>query len=209
MAWAERQPERTVRQGVISGWWDSDPEAAERFALSHLDNFEDGKLAGIIASRIATQDGRRAADWINNLPAEARGLAIIDVAMPWAYRAPREASDWAMTLPPEERATALAAIASQWARNDPAAAGEWLASLNGPGRDQAIATYTNAIARMDPATALSWTATMAVGPMRDNAMEQVIGIWTSHDPRAAREWIERSALTSEQKAKLLTVPPRG
>jgi hypothetical protein len=210
MAWAEHQSNsRSARQGAIAGWWAKDPAGAEAYALAHLGNFEDSKLAGIIANRMAVQDPKRAADWLKKLPEEARTLATIHVAVPWGHRAPKEASEWAMTLPPEQRTEALGAIASQWARKDPEAAGQWLSSLKGASRDQAIAAYADAVAATDAPTALKWTAMMSDPVMRDTVTEQVVGIWKSRDPQAARDWIERSGFTEEQKTHLLNARSGG
>ncbi len=54
--WASKQPNPNgVMQGVMAGWWEKDPEAAAAYAQQHLATFEEQKLAGIVANRMAAR----------------------------------------------------------------------------------------------------------------------------------------------------------
>lgn len=208
MSWARAQSDASSAvQGALGGWWEKDPEAAAAYAKQHVDSFEDQKLAGIVSSRMAVQDPQRAAEWVSQLPPEARQSAEMGVAFAWALHDPRAASNWAMALPDNERREVLGPVAGQWSMSDPQAAGQWLSSLEGPGRDEAVGTYSSAIAALDPTSALSSAATMNNGRMRDDVMRQVISNWYGRNPDAARNWLGQSNLSAEEKARLLPGPP--
>ncbi len=205
--WARKQSDTGVIQGAIGGWWEKDPGAAAVYAQQHLGTFEEQKLAEIVASRMATQDPKRAAAWVAQLPSDARVSAEMGVAFAWARRDPQAASEWATGLLPEERKHVLGPVAAQWSLSDPQAAGRWLSSLEGPGRDEAVGTYSGAIAGVDPQAAVSWASTMSDGRMRNDTLQRILSGWYNRDPQSAKNWLAQSNLSADEKSRFLKIPP--
>jgi hypothetical protein len=195
---------RVAMQGIVSGWLQKDPQAAQDYCASHVDNLAGQQSASIVANRMAATDPERAAKWASQLPNEnARQMSELTVAGGWAANDPRNAAQWAASLPADDQEGALSAIASVWAESDPQAAGEWLNTLSGSGRDAAVASYASALAPVDPATALAWALSASNSSIREEVASRIANDWLMRDPSAARTWIQQSTLSDVDKAQLL------
>ena len=210
LAWAQAQTDRRDRgisvSGVISGWWENDPRAAEDYVTSHLDDVGLGAVMRI-TSQLFEQDPQRAREWASRLPtAEARRNANTFIVSQMADNDPKAASEWAANLPEDVRSRTLGGAIAKWARNDPQAAGQWINGLNGAVRDEAIATYSTMIAPNDAAAALGWAVTVADQKIRTESVERILNGWLRRSPSEARTWIQNSVLPEPEKARLLALP---
>ncbi len=210
LSWAREQAskgERFATSGAITGWWKNDPAAAEAYVASHLATREDWQLASTLASNIFGEDPERAKEWVRQLPNEdARRQADIGLAIQWGFSDPAAATKWAATLPPGECQQTLAETVGLWAQQDLAAAAKWLGSYEGAGRDEAVDNFSLSIASKDPAGALTWAATISNPKTRAFAEQRLVSVWLKRDPAGARNWIQNSSLSAEEKSRLLALP---
>ena len=212
LAWAAGQGDgregKISMSGVIMGWWNTDPRAAEAYIVEHADTLGFQPLMQIVA-QLSRQDPERAKEWAKSLPtAETRRMAAINVAMQISNTDPKGASEWAATLPEDVRGRTLEGVMSRWARNDSRGAGEWLNGLNGAVRDEAVSAYSSIVGASDPATALTWATTVSDPTRRTAAVERVVAGWLRRNPNEAKTWIQNSQLPDEEKTKLLSIPVR-
>jgi len=191
-------------QGLISGWWQKDPAAAEAYARANSDTVVGQQAASMLANRMAVSNPEKAAAWAAQLSnPDARAMSELTISVAWAYRDPVAASRWVETLPPADGAAIAGTLSSSWARNDPAGAARWISSLNGEIRDSAIAGYTSVVAVTNPADALAWALSIGNEQMRTRTAIPLATGWLARQPEAARQWIEASDLSPAEKSRLL------
>ena len=212
LAWAAAQGDgregRISMSGVIAGWWETDPRAAEAYVVEHADTLGMQPVMQI-ASQIYKQDPQRAKDWANSLPTvETRRMAATNIAMQMSNSDPKAASEWAVTLPDEVRGRTLEGVISRWARNDSRAVGEWINRLDGAVRDEAVSAFSSALAARDPATALTWATTVSDPNRRNTTVDRLVTGWIRRSPGDAKAWIQNSALPDPEKTRLLSLPAR-
>jgi hypothetical protein len=212
LAWAAGQGDgregRISMSGVIMGWWNTDPRAAEAYVAEHAETAGFEPLMQIV-SQLSRQDPERAKEWAKSLPStETRRMATMSIAMQMANTDPKAASEWAMTLPEDVRGRTLSGVMARWARNDSRGAGEWLNGLNGPVRDDAVSAYSSSLGGNDPATALTWATTVSDPTKRSATVERLVTSWLRRNPADAKTWIQNSQLPDEEKTRLLSLPVR-
>jgi hypothetical protein len=212
LAWAAAQGDgreaRISMSGVIAGWWDADPRAAEAYVAEHADKLGIEPVMRI-ASQLYKQDPQRAKEWANTLPtAETRRMATTNIAMEMSNSDPKAAGEWAATLPDEVRSRTLESVISRWARNDSRAVGEWINGLNGAVRDEAVGAFSASLAVKDPATALTWATTVSDSTRRTATVDRLVSSWLRRNPNDAKAWIQNSTLPDTEKTRLLSLPSR-
>ena len=212
LAWAAAQGDgregRISMSGVITGWWEADPRAAEAYVVEHADTLGMPPLMQIV-SQMFRQDPERAKQFANSLPTvELRRTALSNLAMQMSFNDPKAAGQWAATLPEDVRGRALENVVLRWARNDSRAAGEWINGLNGAVRDEAVSAFSSSLGASDPAAALTWATTLSDPARRNTAVERVLTGWMRRSPNDAKAWIQNSALPDEEKTRLLSLPTR-
>lgn len=210
LAWALQasgDQKSLLLQSVIAGWWQTDSAAAQAWVSAHADTLTGQQAAGSLADRIAAQDPEAALRWAAQLPPEAQAHARTSVASGWARSDPEAAANWALDLPTDEREGTMQVITMVWALRDPDAAAQWIGSLDGEARDVAAGSYGSTVALKDPAAGLSWVVTISDRDKRNQIMGPIVNNWLQADPTAARAWIQNSALSPEEKARLLGPPP--
>jgi hypothetical protein len=212
LAWAQAQGDtrdaRSAISGVISGWWENDPRAAEAYVNSHLDTIGIGAAMNI-TSQLFRRDPQQAKDWASRLPTpEARRNADSYIAMQMANLDPKGASEWAASLPDDVRSQVLSGTISKWARTDRAAAEQWINNLNGTTRDEAIGAYSSTMGFHDPAAGLTWAASVSDPKIRSATVERIVRNWMRRSPGDATTWIQNSTLAESEKTRLLA-PPAG
>ena len=212
LAWAaalgEGREGRISMSGVIMGWWDTDPRAAEAYVAEHADKLGIQPVMQI-ASQLYKQDPQRAKEWANSLPtAETRRMATTNIAMQMSESDPKAAGEWAATLPDEVRGRTMEGVISRWARNDSAAVGEWINGLNGAVRDEAVSAFSSILASRDPATALTWATTVSDPTRRNTTVDRLVTSWMRRSPNDAKAWIQNSTLPDPEKIRLLALPAR-
>jgi hypothetical protein len=212
LAWAAAQGDgregKISMSGVITGWWDNDPRAAEAYVAEHLDTLGTSPVMQI-ASQIYRQDPQRAQDWANSLPTlDARRIATSSIAMQMASSDPKAATQWAATLPDDVRGRTLEGAISRWAQNDSRTVGEWINGLNGAVRDEAVSAFSSSLAASDPAAALTWATTVSDPTRRDATVDRLVTSWMRRSPTDAKTWIQNSVLPDQDKTRLLALPAR-
>jgi len=212
LAWAAAQGDgreaRIAMAGVIGGWWDADPRAAEAYVAEHADKLGIEPVMRI-ASQLYKQDPQRAKEWANSLStAEARRMANTNIAMEMSNSDPKAAGEFAATLPDDVRGRTLEGVISRWARNDSRAVGEWINGLNGAVRDEAVGTFSSVVAAKDPAAALTWAATVSDPTKRSTTVDRLVSGWMRRSPNDAKAWIQNSTLPDPEKTRLLALPAR-
>jgi hypothetical protein len=80
---------------------------------------------------------------------------------------------------------------------------QWISSLTGETRDSAIAGYSATVAPNDPANALSWALSISNDRLRNRAVMPIMTNWLARQPEVARQWIEKSDLSPDEKARIL------
>jgi hypothetical protein len=208
LEWIQKHgDEETVNattQGLISGWWQKDPSAAEAYVRANSATVVGQRAASILANRMASSQPEKAAAWAAQLTnPDARAMSELTVAAPWAATDPMAASKWVQTLPVENAAMVAGTVAGSWAQNDPAGALQWISSLTGETRNSAIAGYSATVSPNDPANALSWALSISNDHLRNRAVMPIVTNWLARQPEAARQWIEKSDLSPDEKARLL------
>ncbi|MDQ6807812.1 MAG: hypothetical protein M3Z64_00060 [Verrucomicrobiota bacterium] len=220
LAWAQQRdatsvyPSHFATSGAIAGWWQKDAAAAEAYVMNHLTTPSERQLASSLVSQIYNSDPKHATEWVNQLPdLETRRQADSMLAHQIGVGDPKGAAEWAVGLPEDVRSGALSSAMNLWAQNNPAAAAEWLGSLNGAARDQAVSGYTSGIANRDPANALNWATTISDARTRDSSVDRIVRMWMQRSPSDATAWVQQSALSDEQKKRLVptvvSAPPPG
>lgn len=209
MDWARQQEfqyRRAAMQGMINGWWQSDPNAATSYAAEQANiSFEGQQLAGLVATKIAENDPQKAASWVGSLPnPDARELAAVPLAVTWATKDPQSAGQWAASLPVDQAIAVVPPIAGVWSRSDPQGALGWINSMNGEVRDASIATYTAAVASTNPQSGMQWALGISDPSVRDQVAKKVAQSWLTQDPQTAASWIQSSGLSASDKARLLS-----
>jgi len=144
---------------------------------------------------------------LSQLPEGERGYGAEMFAGAWAEQMPDEAIGWAASMPAgEERARAKAGIASGWAANDAPAASAWVAAMSaGPERDRSAQALVAAMAEEYPREAWDWALSIDDGERRAQAAAYAVRTMGAQDFAMAREWLERSPFTPEEKALLQLV----
>jgi len=212
LAWANEQGDgreaRMTMAGVIGGWWDSDPHAAEAYVAKHADTLGNEPVMRIV-SQLYKQDPDRAKEWANTLSTvEARRMADANIVWQMSENDPKAAGEWAATLPDELRDRTLQIVISRWARNDSHAVGEWINGLNGAIRDEAVSAFSSTLAPSDPATALTWAASVSDPTRRSATVDRLVSGWLRRSPNDAKAWVQNSALPDQEKTRLLSLPGR-
>lgn len=195
---------------AVCGWWSKDHAAAEAYALAHLKDQSGRQLASHLANYIYSSDPERAKQWVMALPdAPARQQSANMLTMQMAWSDPKGASEWAVTLPSDVRDTSLRQAMHYWTASDPPSAGDWINGLSGAARDQAASAYATTLARRNPATAAEWAMSISDAKTRDSSLDRIASEWLRKNAPDATAWIQRSALSMEQKQRLLALAPKG
>ena len=138
-----------------------------------------------------------------------RVSALLTVASWWAEKYPAAAYEWAMKLPrlPEiyGRDEALKIVAEAWVKKDPVSASEWAMKLpEGNVRDNALTNVAMNWTVKDPVSASEW----AMKFPGEKFLPPLISQWAYNQPDNARNWIEQSSLSQDEKDKLLKNIPK-
>lgn len=210
LAWAQAQKDpqdqRIAMSGVIGGWWENDPRAAEDYVAAHLETLGPGSVMRL-TTLLYEQDPQRAREWASRLSTpEARRSADSYIAMQMAESDPKAATEWAATLPEDVRSRTLGSAMTRWARSDPQKAAEWINTLNGTVRDEAVTIFSSTIARDDPAAALTWAVSVSDQKSRNETVTRIVGSWLRRNPADAKTWIQNSTLPEQEKTRLLSLP---
>jgi hypothetical protein len=212
LAWAEQQGDgrdaRLARSAAITGWWHTDPRAAEAYVISHLDGLGPETIMSM-TRQLFNQDPQRAKEWVTEMPdGDARRSATSFIAVNLTRTDPKGATEWAASLPDDIRERALNGTINEWFRKDPDAAAQWVDGLVGKPRDEAISAYSLSLSSKSPEAALGWATGIADAKTREMSVERIVGRWLSRSPSDATTWIQSSSLSAAEKSRLLALPRR-
>ena len=137
-----------------------------------------------------------------------RADALQGVISGWSASDPASLVTYAATLPPGDlRASALRDGLQQWVSLDPVAASAWMDRLD-PSTEldagaAAVAT-TPVIVEKKPGVATSWAESIVDPELRANTLLDLISLWSTTDPAAARSYAATSpALRPQTRAVAL------
>lgn len=122
----------------------------------------------------------------------------------WAKKDPRAAAEWALSLADEEsRGRAINKATIEWIQQDSYAASVWIEQMpRGNARDKAVMNVVELVGGSDPAAAFAWSVTLDNPDNRLRYAEIVFRDWHQEDPERARQALEASGLSSEEKARV-------
>jgi hypothetical protein len=145
-------------------------------------------------------DPARWVELLDEIPAERRSNASIQLASGWAASDPEAAVRWASALPdPAARDGAIGSIAATWANHDPIEAARWVDTLPaGEARDGASAGLSNALARSEPETAWVWAASIQARERRFGAMQLAYMGLMKKDPAIAEQMLTGANLPAAE-----------
>lgn len=124
----------------------------------------------------------------------------------WAGTDPHAAAAQALGLPEEKRAPAVEGLIGAWSEFDPMAASVWAGALPpGAGREAAAASLTQALTPVEPSSAFEWALSLDDSVQRRTLLENLFQSWSREDAAEARQSLEASALSPENRELLLNV----
>jgi hypothetical protein len=195
-------PDRNERSNALQllteRWLRNDPRAVLDW-LTTQDNVPNENLSLLVGS--ATRyDPLLAAGYTDRVPPPMRELWIANVAQNYARLDPQAAADWLGQFRDErEYAAGVAALANRAVDYDPALAAKLLGSLHDNGRNTQMAAQGVARnwAGRDEQSTRMWIRGLAEGPVRDSALQGLIGrVYRDSVPEASL-----LALFSSEQAK--------
>lgn len=190
---------------IAGQWANSNPAEAANWAAT-LKNEDARAIAFMeIGTEWGMSDPSKAAAWLATLQtAEDKSYAALGIAQGWAEHDPGSSLKWAVASvdDPETRLRIIEDVMLDWSYTDPSAAAEWLnAQPKGPQNDEVLATFSGAIIDLDPESALTWASTISDEAKRNENLQSLIEQWIAMDEDEAREWISKSQLSPDIKAK--------
>ncbi len=136
--------------------------------------------------------------YLNEIPEERRGNAVIGLARGWARSDPETALQWSLTLTdPAQRESALGYAAGTWATEDAVDAAHWVNALPaGANRDIGAQVLALSLARSEPETAWTWALSVANADRRRGALQAAyVGL------------LEKDAGIAQQMLQSANLPP--
>ena len=106
-------------------------------------------------------------------------------------------------LPEERYFTEIDKIITEWFDYDKGGAIKWSFSMTDPRRTLILGIVASCWVEKDPVAASEWAMKLPEGNAKDNALGQVAYNWAGKEPDKAKNWIETSSLSQDQKDKLL------
>jgi hypothetical protein len=155
------------------------------------------RLRQAVLAQLAAVDPRVASQWLatdasaqvgtSDLIQVLRGMQLDGFELQFA---------WAKTAAnPVTRESALAAVVREGAHADLATLGEWLAvRTDDASLTPAFSAYAQQVVRKNPSAAVTWALSLDQPELRQSTLNTVAAEWNSSNPRAAREWAQRTGL---------------
>lgn len=201
-AWATQLPEGAPRNQVLEqvaiAWAETDLDDATAW-LRDLPDGEGKHLATLsTAYEAARTDPLVALELASKLPASpARDELLIHAVSQWATADFAAAAGWAGQIPDADlRQNLLSSIAVAASAENASAAAGFIVSSLAPGETQtrAAVSITQRWTQSAPQDAAAWIAQFPDLPVRDAAVENLVGLWARQDSPATANWL--SALPS-------------
>ena len=99
-------------------------------------------------------------------------------------------------------------IMREWFDYDKDGAIEWTLRMTDRRRIHVLGIVASEWAMEDPVAASEWVMKLPEGKNKDQHLNNVVAIWAEREPDKARNWIEKSSLSQDEKDKLLKSIPK-
>ena len=96
----------------------------------------------------------------------------------------------------------LDTIMREWFDYDKDGAIEWTLRMTDRRRIHVLGIVASEWAMEDPVAASEWVMKLPEGKNKDQHLNNVVAIWAEREPDKARNWIEKSSLSLDEKDKL-------
>jgi len=164
---------------------------------AYCDRLPDGEwkqaVLGAAGAEMASQNPAEAVALAQQMkPGNAQAGLLQSAAFAWGRQDPTAAmAQLEQVADPDLREAMMASAAKGCAETDPARAADWLvASVKSEGLLNEAAVYiVRSWAANEPQAAADWVSRFPAGPVRDQALENLICQWTSSDYSAAAAWV--------------------
>ncbi len=99
---------------------------------------------------------------------------------------------------------------TEWLDYDKDGAIEWTLRMRGQGfaQMQILQTVPSWRAEKDPVAASGWAMKLPEGKNTNQSLNNIVTDWAGREPDNARNWIEKSSLSQDEKDKLLKLIPK-
>lgn len=193
----EQSDAGTILGGLlVRRWAEQSPADAARWISGLSDNDFGHRVFTEVITPWAQKDLSAAVAWVQQLPPGGnRTAAVFSLASEAAAQHEAvTAINLTTSLPPGAgRDDLLNYAAQQWAATDRDGAVRWITQIQDPRlRETMLGKIALQWGVQDPSAAASLIATsMAVGPVRDEAVVDVIRFWAASAPETAAAWVEQ------------------
>ncbi len=195
-AWATQLPEGDARNQVLEQvaivWANSDLTDATVW-LQNLPDGESKYLATLSTAYEATRTDPVAALELASklLASPERDELLAHAIRQWATENFATASDWAAKIPDTTLRQEMQAAVAVAGADENAAAAALIASSLAPGETQgrAAVAITQRWTQSAPQDAAAWISQFPDMPVRDAAVENLVGLWAQHDSAATVNWL--------------------
>lgn len=129
-----------------------------------------------------------------------RAIALREAGMEAARQNPANALAMASSFASEQdRLEFLRGVYAVWSRNDPLAALDYARSSLAPGtaRNETIGIAMNRWGSADPRAAWQWAEQNLSGPLKDQALTDLVIGWTRRAPTVASQWLASTGYISQ------------
>ena len=197
---------------LVSQWATQDREAAAKFVAAQQDPvIRDAANAGYLAGWAGT-DPAAAAKFLDENPETPHASALAMVTLQtWIYQDPPAAAGWVASFPDgESKNLATTNLLETWCSEDMKASFAWLDRQipSGPQRDAIVVEVANRVKYSNPSLALQVAGRLPASKEKTTIQTDAARDWLEKNPGPAIDWIRRSDLPPEVKARLLA-PPRS
>lgn len=155
------------------------------------------RLRQAVLSQLAAVDPRLASQWLaTDASAQVGSSDLLPVLRGLRMDGFEQQFAWAKTAAnPVTRESALAAVVGEGAHAQLVGLGEWLAvRADDASLAPAFSAYAMQVVHKSPSAAVTWAMSLDQPELRQNTLNSVVAEWISVNPRAAREWAQRTGL---------------
>jgi hypothetical protein len=193
---------------LAAQWGANDPKKAAEWANT-LPPAEKALAMSNLAGAWAQRDPIAAGNLVVKLPqGEAQNQAALAVALSWASQNPAAAAAWVLQFPEATQAQGIREVVNTWASMDSGQALDWVKALpEGTTRDAALKSYVESIAYWTPDKAAEITGLINDQTTRNESLDITMRSWSETDPATARNWLAKSNVPEESKARLQALLP--
>lgn len=157
------------------------------------------RLRQTVLAQLTAVDPRRAAEWLaRDVTAQLGASDLLPLLRGLGLEGFEQQFAWARgTANPVSRESALAAVVWESAPAQLVPLGEWLASrCDDASLSPAVSAYALQVVRKSPNAAITWALSLESADLRRETLNTVAAEWITINPRAARDWAQRTGLVN-------------